>query len=301
MISVVTRKFLTVSRILFRRIVRLATSIYIFMLEMRIPRDANPPKGSLLKYCNNTYSQVGQDGIIEEIFNRLQIQRGSFCEFGAWDGFHLSNARKLAEENWTGIFIEGDSDRFLQLLQNYPSPEIVKINAWVGYRGATGEGGNVLAELLLQHVSKQYIDELDLLIIDVDGVDLEIALSSGVRPKVIVLEGGSSFSPIINAPFPEAANNFQHPLEYIVSRMESIGYISVCFRQDLFLVRQELVSSILSPDEMRSAKELFAENFHCLPRATRRWQMTKRLESPSLRDFEAKFLGSFHPNPLSRS
>jgi len=101
---------------------------------MKIPRDANPTMGSLLTYCSNTYSQVGQDGIIEEIFNRLQIQNGSFCEFGAWDGFHLSNARKLAEEDWIGIFIEGDSARFLQLLQNYPSPKIVKINAWVGYR-----------------------------------------------------------------------------------------------------------------------------------------------------------------------
>ena len=266
---------------------------------MRIPRYVNPPRGSLLAYCNNTYSQVGQDGIIEEIFNRLQIQHGSFCEFGAWDGFYLSNARKLAEEDWTGVFIEGDSARFLQLLQNYPSLNIVKINAWVGYRADNGEGGNVLAELLLQHVSQQYIDELDLLITDVDGADLEIALSSDVRPKVIVLEGGSSFSPIINASFPEAANNFQHPLGYIVSRMESIGYISVCFRQDLFLVRQDLVGSILNPVEVRSAKELFAENFYCLPRDTRRWQMTKRFESPSLRQFEAKYLGSFHPNPLN--
>jgi len=147
-------------------------------------------------------------------------------------------------------------------------------------------------------VSQQYIDELDLLIIDVDGVDLEIALSSDVRPKVIVLEGGSSFSPGINAPFPDAANNFQHPLAYIVSRMESIGYMSVCFRQDLFLVRRELVNSILNPVELRSAKELFAENFHCLPRATRRWQMKKRFESSSLREFESKYLGRFHPNPL---
>ena len=68
-------------------------------------------------YSNNFYnefkkdnhSQNGEDGIIEELLNRLQIKSGWVCEFGAWDGIVGSNCRKLTEEGWTGIFIEADN------------------------------------------------------------------------------------------------------------------------------------------------------------------------------------------------
>jgi hypothetical protein len=244
------------------------------------------------------YSQVGQDGILEEIFKRLNITNGTFCEFGAWDGFHLSNARKLVDEGWGGIFIEGDSERYLQLVKNYPSSKIIKVNSWVGFEGSPDKTSVSLRELLLRHVSEEYIEDLDLLVIDVDGNDLEIALSSKVRPKVIVVEGGSSFVPSINSAFPEAASNFQHPLRFIVNQMESIGYVSVCFAQDLFLVRQDLSKFVVNGNRIRSAEELFAENFYSLPRSSRRWQMKRRFESSSLRVFERELTGNFHPNPL---
>jgi hypothetical protein len=256
------------------------------------------PESSFLQYYANKYSQVGQDGIIEELVRRLGISRGTFCEFGAWDGCHLSNARKLIEEGWQGVFIEGDPNRFQSLIQNYPSPQIVKINEWVGYSSSAKSVGRSLDELLLENVSSQYIKNLDLLIIDVDGVDLEIALSSNVRPKVMLLEGGSSFVPTINAPFPYAEDNFQHPLEYIVCEMLKIGYIPICFHQDLFLIRQDLVDQVLMGKQIVNSKELFIQSFYFLPRRERRYQMLKRLESPYLRDFELELLGSFHPNPL---
>ena len=47
-------------------------------------------KGSLLKYYGNIHSQIGQDGILQEIFRKLGLRKGFFCEFGAWDGVYLS-------------------------------------------------------------------------------------------------------------------------------------------------------------------------------------------------------------------
>jgi len=294
----VSQKLSVFCRIPGNKCTNLVIDAYIYLLESRVPRDVESPSGSLFTFRNDTYSQVGQDGIIEEIFKRLNIKNGTFCEFGAWDGFHLSNARKLVDEGWGGVFIEGDSERFLQLVQNYPSSNIIKINAWVGFQNSNDKTGSILYDLLIQYVSEKYIEDLDLLVIDVDGIDLEIALSSKVRPKVMVIEGGSSFVPSINSAFPNSANNFQHPLSYIVNQMLDIDYISVCFAQDLFLVRQDLAESVMKGTKVRSAEELYAENFYSIPSSSRRWQMKRRLTSRSLRDFEREIIGSFHPNPL---
>lgn len=50
---------------------------------------------SCLRFKNNIYSQNGEDGIIQYIFDKLNIKNGNFIEFGAWDGKHLSNTYNL--------------------------------------------------------------------------------------------------------------------------------------------------------------------------------------------------------------
>ena len=65
-------------------------------------------------YSNNFYnefkkdnhSQNGEDGIIEELLNRLQIKSGWVCEFGAWDGIHLSNTFNLVKtKKFASLFL----------------------------------------------------------------------------------------------------------------------------------------------------------------------------------------------------
>ena len=63
---------------------------------------------SLINFRKNLYSQDGEDGVIEEIFKRLSINKGTFVEFGAWDGKYLSNTFALLQKNWAGVYIEGD-------------------------------------------------------------------------------------------------------------------------------------------------------------------------------------------------
>ena len=49
-----------------------------------------------VSYKKNIFSQNGEDGIIEEIFKRLNdVSDKKCCEFGAWDGKHLSNTCNL--------------------------------------------------------------------------------------------------------------------------------------------------------------------------------------------------------------
>jgi hypothetical protein len=64
-----------------------------------------------MKFKKNIYSQFGEDGILEEIINRLPKESLSHTavEFGAWDGIHLSNIRNLIlNQEFNGIFIEAN-------------------------------------------------------------------------------------------------------------------------------------------------------------------------------------------------
>jgi hypothetical protein len=250
-----------------------------------------------LRYANDKYSQVGQDGIISELLSRLDIKRGTFVEFGAWDGHHLSNCRKLVEEGFSGVFIEGNEQRFNSLKLNYPQEEIVKINAFVG---ATLKSDSELPlhQLLQGFVSEDFIKNLDLLVIDVDGLDLEIAVSGGVKAKLIVLEGGFNFAPMIDLPFSNAQMNLQHPLGYIVSEMKKIGYTPICFLQDLYLIRSDLKSQVFLGEE-KNSQQLFLEGFSTLSKRKRRALMLKRLQSVEICRFELNNLPHFSPDPLN--
>src|ERR1700720_2838597 len=116
------------------------------------------------QWLRNVNSQCGEDGVIENLLRASGVNQGYFVEFGAWDGRHLSNCAKLADEGWEGCFIEGDSERFLKLREAYSTrPGITTVNAFV----AT-EGDNSLDAILL---GNNVPLDLTVLSIDVDGID----------------------------------------------------------------------------------------------------------------------------------
>src|SRR5579864_7481607 len=80
----------------------------------------------LLSFKKDRFSQNGEDGILEQIFRLIGTETRTCCEFGAWDGVHLSNTRKLLLEKWTGLLIEADPRRFKQLADNYSTNEGAK-------------------------------------------------------------------------------------------------------------------------------------------------------------------------------
>ena len=69
-------------------------------------------------YKKNTFSQFGEDGIIEEIFKRLSdVSDKRCCEFGAWDGKLLSNTCNLiTNHNYEAILIEADKKNLMNLI-----------------------------------------------------------------------------------------------------------------------------------------------------------------------------------------
>ncbi len=87
----------------------------------------------------DVHSQKGEDGIIETLMRRIGVETGYFVEFGAWDGRHLSNTAKLADEGWRGCFIEGSAERFPDLVRNYAGNDRVScLHRFVEASGRTG-------------------------------------------------------------------------------------------------------------------------------------------------------------------
>lgn len=72
---------------------------------------------NLQSFRRNVHSQNGEDGVIQEICHRLDIRQGIFVEFGAWDGKYLSNTFRLLQDGWSGVYIQGDNAKYVDLLK----------------------------------------------------------------------------------------------------------------------------------------------------------------------------------------
>jgi hypothetical protein len=141
----------------------------------------------LERYGYKIYSQNDEDGIIEEIFNRIGTTDRRFIEFGVQNGLE-SNCHYLLFKGWTGLWIDGDR-KFVQELQKlFDRPIKDKrlriINAFI-----TTENINRL-------IGKEIRGELDLLSIDIDGNDYWIwEAVDCINPRVVVIEYNAKFPP----------------------------------------------------------------------------------------------------------
>lgn len=190
----------------------------------------------LIHYQHNIYSQRGHDGIIEKIMSILDIQKGFFIEFGAYDGIHLSNCKHLFDQGWNGCFIEADNTKYLDLMNNYKHTSILCLNEHVYPTSLEGETIDTLYSKYMNHI------EIDLLSIDIDGRDYEILEHLSLKPKLIIIEGGFLFHPCLKTkiPYDEAKDNVQQPLYILFQLAKEKGYQPICFNQDTFLLRNDL-------------------------------------------------------------
>jgi hypothetical protein len=202
------------------------------------PRDwQRIQKNSLLHNAQNVYSQRGDDGVIGEIFRRLHIAKGFFVEFGAWDGIYLSNTRWLFEQGWSGAYIEADPIKFAELKRNYAAfPHILCIQERVGLPGGDGK-------LIDQIAADNFLDrKIDLMIIDIDGLDYCVLETMTLRPTVVFIEGGFAWHPTFTQRVPDAvaSKNLQQPLAVMIQIGLAAGYTPVCFNQNVYLVLNKL-------------------------------------------------------------
>lgn len=140
-------------------------------------------KPRLVEYAYNKYSQFGEDGVIEKIFEIIGTKSKMCVEFGAWDGFYLSNTANLwsKDSEWKGILIEMDYAKFAQLKTNVKDYNCFPIKAKIGV-----EPTNLLENILLYN--KIGLD-VDLLSIDIDSNDYYVFETlNNLQPRLVVVE-----------------------------------------------------------------------------------------------------------------
>lgn len=137
----------------------------------------------LTRFELSVYSQNGEDGVLQEIFHRMGLTNGYFVEIGA----HASQANCIMLAHycgWSGTFIDAgqaESSRMRSLFRNTPT---------VGVVGKMVSPGNI--DAILNEVIGQDLGLIDLLSIDVDGIDYWLWEATEAKPKVVVIEYNSS-------------------------------------------------------------------------------------------------------------
>lgn len=212
----------------------------------------------LRDFRRNVYSENGEDGLLAEIMRRLDIRRGWFCEFGAWDGRYGSNCYNLLRRGWSGVMIEGKPSRYA-VLQRLAARHPGALHALCSYIGPDAEHPDSLDKVL----SRTPIPAgFDLLSVDIDGLDYQVWRSLALyRPTVVVIEINSSFPPgvhVVHGRDGEVGSSFTAMVE--LGRAK--GYEPVAHTGNLVFVRRERIADLgLSPEEVRDADRLFTADW----------------------------------------
>lgn len=195
-------------------------------------------KINFLQYKKNIYSQNGEDGIIEKIFNLIGTDSKICCEFGAWDGIYLSNARNLILNGWSAIMIESDFAKFNSLVKNYSdNKKVICVNKLVD------ANQNSLFRILKKIFPKNYQINIDFLSIDIDGLDYEIFQTIDVYPRVICIEVNAGHSPDASSLIQKelAKNNIGQPLKLFSDIAKTKGYELVCYTGNAFYIKKDIL------------------------------------------------------------
>jgi hypothetical protein len=148
-------------------------------------------RDGLIHYAADRTSQNGEDGIIARLFELLPAAAETrWCvDVGAWDGVHLSNTHSLlfgGGENWCGILIEADSQKFAQLSNLHAATRNICLNVTIS------DACQVHRILEERCGSDGLPDSFDFLCIDIDGSDYwvlhDLWKASRFRPTVVCIE-----------------------------------------------------------------------------------------------------------------
>jgi hypothetical protein len=234
-----------------------ATVLNDFQLESH-PRYGDRKR--LLRYAAQVTSQNGEDGMINEIFRRIQHTNRIFVEVGMGDGSE-NNTAFLLTQGWRGFWIDGNKD-FLRNIEQRTD---------LAGGCLRGMSTFVTKENITPIFSQLNIPaEFDLLSIDIDQNTYHVwEALHGFRPRVVIVEYNSSVPPDIDwkvnyAPDRvwDGTNNFGGSLKAfeILGRKLKYSLVGCDFiGANAFFVRDDIVAD-------NFAQPFTAENHYEPPR-----------------------------------
>lgn len=233
-----------------------------------------------------TFSQCDEDGILLYIFSIIGVTNKECVEICAGDGIECNTANLIINHGWHGLLVDGNVRRVKNGIKFYERhtntyvfpPKFV--HSWI-----TRDNVNDVI------VNNGFKGEIDLLSIDLDGVDYWIWKSiTAIEPRVVVVEYQDIIGPdrAITVPYDEKFNAYKFPttrgmpnfcgasLAAFVKLANTKGYRLVgCNRYgfNAFFIRKELGEKCIPGIEMRN----------CFRHPKVIWGMKERF--PIVRDF----------------
>lgn len=137
----------------------------------------------------SVYSQNGEDGILQAIFNEIGTDDKFFVEFGVETGVQCNTALLSKQYNWSGLLIEGSKEYCRTLRENYSGLSNVSI------RESFITKENIIELFEEENVPSTF----DLLSVDIDGNDYWVLkeILKKYRPSVIICEYNAFYAPPI--------------------------------------------------------------------------------------------------------
>lgn len=227
----------------------------------------------------SSFSQNGEDGIIDYLTEKIRNPNYYFIEIGSNDGLENNTSWLAIARKYSGLMVEGDS-RLSQKCKNI----ISRLNLGVECSNLFIDKDN--ADQLFK--TAMYKDP-DLFSLDIDGNDYYIAefmMNAGFRPKILVVEYNSAFGPTssITVEYRNRLNNdLKNSLYYGVS---IAGWRSLFKRygyQFVSVERNGVNAFFINPEQfdIEFCKNIrgmdFQENFYQMQNLRMNWE--KQYES----------------------
>jgi hypothetical protein len=196
----------------------------------------------------NRYSQFGEDGILNAIFEKIGVSNRPYCvDVGAADGILFSNVRQWLERDWEGLLIEKDADRFGKLCKNTERFGFDKVKC---QNYEVQSDGYYRLDFILDRA--EVPQEFDLLSIDIDGQDYYVWNSLlKYFPRVVVIEYDPEVDPMF-IPIPGGQGQAGwNALTYVAAAR---GYLTVArTHTNLICVRKDIAEKTFNCEIKYSA------------------------------------------------
>lgn len=181
---------------------RLGLGLRAVLRVLKLDPEALPYPQRLMVQRYRLQSQNEEDGITLALFERVGTTDRRFIEIGS--GLSGGNSACLASElGWTGLMLDGDQERMIQVGRRFPG--VRAVGAWI-----TRENINALVG------DAGFEGEVDFVSIDLDGNDYWVWEALTVcSPRVVVVEYNSAFGPERAVTIPYDAKFDRHNYRFV--------------------------------------------------------------------------------------
>ena len=227
-------------------------------IEARQTKNVDDHKDSEFR----VFSQWGEDGIIQFLINKIEIENKIFVEFGV-ENYLESNTRFLLSNNyWSGLVIDGSENNINFIKQDpiYWATNLKAVHSFI-----TKDNIN---DILTSNGIK---GNIGILSVDIDGVDYWVwEAIDCISPSIVIAEYNSHFGPTAQVTVPYSHDFVRDDIHFSkiyygasISALNGLaikkGYKLVASNSagnNLFFVRDDLMQNL---DEL-TVQEAYVES-----------------------------------------